>query len=386
MASHNTAPLVKPSLPWTQGLAFGLKVRAIQTAAATTELLGLHSRSPETEPDLVKTYSVRNHLPVRVFFPSSYDRSSAKPLPTLFTIHGGGFCIGSTPDDDAWNRAFADKHSILVVALNYGKAPGAPFPTGLDDLTSLYLAALEDDSLPIDKAGEGRIATCGFSAGGNLSLSLCQRLFQRREQGVQPASCCPRAAVSVYGALDLSRAPEAKVATRQFKPDALSPPRNSSNDFLLGMAPMFDWCYLPEGQDLTDPLLSPGPYANRKHLPPHVFIIASELDMLANDSRECAYRLASPEGKVPQLPAKCGRPEPGRHGELELNDERFHWQRTQGDGSVRWLLVPDVLHAFDSLPMRNRLGGEETMDDADLKTRAYRDILGDWLIGTVWAT
>ena len=110
-----------------------------------------------------------------IFFPSSYDPTSAAVLPSLFTVHGGGFCIGHQRDDDEWNRAFADAHGVLVISLNYAKAPAAPFPTAPRDVEALLLAALADASLPIDRTTDGpttRTAIAGFSAGGNLALAV----------------------------------------------------------------------------------------------------------------------------------------------------------------------------------------------------------------------
>ncbi|KAF4341226.1 triacylglycerol lipase [Fusarium beomiforme] len=365
----------KQTLPWTRRVAYNAQIRTIQAGLASLDWVTSFTKTSAHAPNIVKTYSVRHHLPVRIFLPSSYTAGSSETLPTLFTIHGGGFCIGASHDDDAWNRSFADNHSMLVIALNYSKAPAAPFPTGLDDLESLYQAALDDESLPIDKANGGRIAIGGFSAGGNLTLGLSQRLLRSSN-----CSCRPRAAISIYGALDLSQSPEQKVSTRQYKVDAsLGPPRTSTKDFLINMAPLFDWSYLPEGQDLQEPLLSPGPYASADDLPPHVFIIAAELDMLAKESLDCATRLARARGGsgtsvMISAETRCGQPQPGKFGELELNDRRFSWQESFAGGSVRWLLVPDVLHGFDSLPMRERVSGEQTRKDAELKTEAYSQI------------
>jgi poly(3-hydroxybutyrate) depolymerase len=64
------------------------------------------------------------------------------------------------------NERFASMHNVLVIELNYRKAPAHPFPTALYDLEALMLAVFDDESLPIDK---GRIAVGGFSAGGNLT-------------------------------------------------------------------------------------------------------------------------------------------------------------------------------------------------------------------------
>ncbi|KAK3318115.1 hypothetical protein B0H66DRAFT_516242 [Apodospora peruviana] len=126
---------------------------------------------PPERPDIIKAYPVRRRLPVRVFFPSHYDLTSPALLPTIFTLHGGGFTVGYASDDDMWNRTFADSFTILVISLNYSKAPWVAFPTPLHDAEALYHAVLNDESLPIDRM---RTALCGFDAGANLALALAQ--------------------------------------------------------------------------------------------------------------------------------------------------------------------------------------------------------------------
>ncbi|KAL2194776.1 Alpha/Beta hydrolase protein [Corynascus similis CBS 632.67] len=371
---------------------------------------------PEGHPDIVKTYECRPHLPVRIFFPSSYDQTSPATLPALFTIHGGGFCLGHQRDDDEWNRTFADTHSVLVISLNYSKAPTYPFPTAPHDIEALVLAALEDASLPIDRSAHApasRTAILGFSAGGNLALSVSQL------PAIRNHPLAPRAAISVYGCLDLSVPPHEKLQNRPYKP-ALRPPRgnpntstsNNSNrtDPLLGLAPAFDWSYVPYGQDLRDPLLSPHHYADRADLPPFVCIVASELDMLAHESWRTACRLSREGGNVRRaVPDRrsadapwriCGDPEGrviSRRGELigllpGREDERYAFEETyypggrggRASGGVKWLLVPDVLHGFDNPHIRALMGGTEAIKDAELKTEAYMTELARWLKEVVW--
>lgn len=340
-----------------------------------------------------------------IFFPSSYDQSSPKTLPTLFTIHGGGFCIGHIRDDDEWNRAFADGQDVLVIALNYSKAPGAPFPTGLHDIEALLLAILADESLPIDRtsrAGHSRTAILGFSAGGNLALTVSQL------PSIRTHAQAPAAAVSVYGYLDLSVPPADKLASRPYK-RSLDKPRGDDVDALSALVPTFDWSYVPYGQDLRDPLLSPI-FAPRENLPPFVGLVAAELDMLAHESWRMACRLArdgvaAARGRdaarkydpLPDLKSEdaalrvCGRKEVAAvRGELEIArsagevDRRFAFEENWQGGGVKWLLVPDALHGFDNKHIREIMGGDETMKDAEAKTRAEMDELGRWLKGRVW--
>ncbi|KAH6855893.1 hypothetical protein B0I37DRAFT_395776 [Chaetomium sp. MPI-CAGE-AT-0009] len=124
-----------------------------------------------SRPDIVKAYPVRRRLPIRIFFPSHHDLTSPALLPTLLTIHGGAFTVGTPADDDPWNRTFADSYTVLVIALNYAKAPWAAFPAPLLDTEALYHAILNDESLPIDRM---RVALAGFDAGANLALALSQ--------------------------------------------------------------------------------------------------------------------------------------------------------------------------------------------------------------------
>lgn len=331
--------------------------------------------------------------PPRIFFPQSYDQTSPKTLPALLTIHGGGFCVGHNRDDDEWNRHFADTHGVLVVALNYSKAPGAPFPTAIHDLEALVLAVLSDESLPIERSPRppgsvNRTAILGFSAGGNLTMAVSQL------PTVRGHALAPGAAVSVYGPLDFTIGPTARLANRPWKPQ-LGAPRGGSSDFLTGLAPTFDWSYIPYGHSLKDPLLSPS-FARRQGLPPYIGLVAAELDMLAHDSWTMACRLSAEAGgrarKVPDRlsPDKawsvCGREDVGKQeGALELKDERFAFEDRWHGGGVKWLLVPDVVHGFDHSQMRNMLGGgEATIKDSEMKTIAYVDEVGRWLKQTVW--
>ncbi len=335
-----------------------------------------------------------------IFFPSSYDQTSPQTLPVLFSIHGGGFCFGESRDDDSWNRDFADKHNILVISLSYSLAPWATFPTPIYDIEAVVLAVLADESLPIDRSprserhGLSRTAIMGFSAGGNLALAVSQL------ESIRTHAQAPAAAVSVYGYLDLSMPPHEKLSNRPFKPE-LGPPRGTRSDGLMRFCPTFDWSYIPYGHDLCDPLLSPV-YAAREYLPPFVACVAAELDMISHESWRLACRLAH-EGvetqggeiagrgrPIPDPQSKdvgqrlCGQAAASEHKGALLKDERFSFEDSWAGGGAKWLLVPDVLHGFDSADLRNMIGGEEAVRDAEMKTVLYTDELGVWLRQRVW--
>jgi acetyl esterase/lipase len=330
-------------------------------------------------------------------------------LPTLFTIHGGAFTVGSPADDDEWNRTFADSYTILVIALNYAKAPWAAFPAPLLDVEALYHATLNDESLPIDRM---RVALAGFDAGANLALALSQ--LPSVKTGIDPnpypphinnninnthprSNPPPTALISITALLDFTTPPTHKLRTRPYKP-ALRGPRGwgPALDWTARLLPSSAWSYIPYGHDAADPLLSPA-YAARADLPPHVFVVGAELDCLAMESWRAACRWGGNGRVVPGLGDKVGREGVARwRGCLDdggMGDgARFAWCEVHdgegggGGGSTRWLLVPDVVHGFDSAGWRNKYlwRDEVARMDAEMKTVAYQREVAEWLWGVVW--
>ncbi|KAH6632550.1 hypothetical protein F5144DRAFT_612972 [Chaetomium tenue] len=291
-----------------------------------------------SRPDIVKAYPIRQRLPIRIFFPSHHDLTSPALLPTLLTIHGGAFTVGTPADDDPWNRTFADSYTILVIALNYAKAPWAAFPAPLLDVEALYHAILNDESLPIDRM---RVALAGFDAGANLALALSQ--LPSVHSGTDPnpppsppnnhthpppprrSNPPPTAAISITGILDFTTPPHQKLHTRPYKP-TLRGPRGwgPALDWMARLLlPSGAWSYIPYGHDAASALVSPA-YAARGDLPPHVFVVGAELDCLAMESWVAACR------------------------------NKYLW------------------------------GDEVARMDAEMKTVAYQREMAEWLWGVVW--
>jgi acetyl esterase/lipase len=305
----------------------------------------------------------------RIFFPASYDQTSPQTLPGLFTIHGGGFCLGTSDEDDEWNRLFADTQNILVISLEYSKAPWAPWPAALHEVESLFLAAIDDESLPIDMS---RTAIAGFSAGGNLALALCQLDSIKKHP-----RAAPRAVIPIYPPLDFTVTPISKKNGRPYKKGQLSGIRGQERDYIMDFADVFDWAYIPYGTNMRNPLICPI-FSKREDLPKHVCLVAAELDFLAFESWKLACKLAN----KPIPGTMAGRQEVAKTQELELQDERFHWESKET--GVKWLLVPDVIHAFDMKPPGRLVSDPETARDGDAKALKVIHNLGEWLSGTAW--
>ncbi|KAM0224324.1 hypothetical protein ACHAPA_009863 [Fusarium lateritium] len=305
---------------------------------------------------------------MRIFYPKSFDVNSQKKLPTILSIHGGGFVIGDPRDDDDFNYTFANMHSVIVIALNYSKAPRARFPTAIYDLEQLILAILCDSSLPID---QDRVALMGSSAGGNLALSV----------STLPSMCGSgdgvrriKTVIPMYPVVDMSVRREYKTQTRQYKP-SLGGFRAKPYDFLLQLSPVFDVAYTLPSQDLQDPLLSPI-YASKETLPPNIFFIGIELDMLAGE----AWRMVCELAGVDMVDQTVGKPQVGAEGKLILDDQRFSYEVKTEYGSYRWLLIPDQIHGYDHYEKMKILHWDSKLSkDAELKTNEAQRLIGEWL-------
>jgi acetyl esterase/lipase len=292
----------------------------------------------------------------------------------MLTIHGGGFVMGDPRDDDHFNFTFANMHSVLVVALNYSKAPHVHFPTPIYDLEALVLVVLSDSSLPID---QDRIAIMGSSAGGNLALSVSQL----------PSMCGSgdgvrriKTAVPMYPVVDMSVSREYKMQTRQWKPQ-LGGFRAKTMDMLFALSPVFEAAYSLPGQDHHDPLLNPV-YADKDRLPPHMFFLACELDMLAGESWRMICGLTDRDIGDETV----GREAPGPKGELILDDERYSFEMKTKEGSYKWLLIPDQIHAYDKYENLEKLHGDkECSRDAELKLIEAQKVIGKWLFDEPFA-
>jgi len=222
-----------------------------------------------TLPTFTKSYPCRSSLKNRIFIPKSY-KSGDGLLPLYIDIHGGGFALMNPSVDDKFCSALCYDHKILVVSIDYPKAPAHPYPAAVEAVIGLVNAILKDEDLPFDKS---KVAIGGFSAGANLSFAATQdESLQGKVGGV----------MANYAPVDFSTPTEVQLASR---------PADAGPDPLEHNVEMFKWGYLNPGQDLMDPMLSVT-YAPRDKLPPKIYIIGCELDMFCRDAEIMAEKLA----------------------------------------------------------------------------------------------
>jgi acetyl esterase/lipase len=113
-------------------------------------------------------------VPVRVH--RALDAGSA--LPCIYSMHGGGYVLGSYDMDDARFDAWCPELGIVGVSVEYRLAPEAPYPLPLDDCYRGLVWTFEHaEELGIDPE---RIGVAGVSAGGGLAAALA---LLARDQG-----------------------------------------------------------------------------------------------------------------------------------------------------------------------------------------------------------
>ncbi|KAI9682353.1 MAG: hypothetical protein M1817_000407 [Caeruleum heppii] len=326
---ETSLPIIMPSLslPTRLNLAVRLWTFKIFVTTGLAIFRYLVPPPPAHLPTLIKTYPCRPGLRNRIFIPST--RRPDEELPLYLDIHGGGFAVCDPQTDDEFCATFAATHHILVVSIDYRKAPCAPFPVPVEDAAAIAEAVIDDYHLPIDRS---RIALGGFSAGANLALAIAQR---------PPLRQVVRAVVAFYPALDFTVPVAEKLARR-------TGTASTKRDMLESSAAYFNWGYVSPGQDRRDPRLSPV-FARKEDLPPHVYLVGAEFDMLCSEARDMAERLA--------------RRKPGA-----LEDQ---WE----DHGIRWELAKGLQHGFTHV----KASGKVEMRRKEFVTGLW-DRVGKWLL------
>lgn len=108
-------------------------------------------------------------IPIRIYRP----RSTARTLPVILHLHGGGWALGDPDSYERIARAYCAAARAIVIDVHYRRAPENKYPAALDDAeAALAWASVNARALGGDPA---RIAVAGDSAGGNLAAALAQR-------------------------------------------------------------------------------------------------------------------------------------------------------------------------------------------------------------------
>lgn len=100
-------------------------------------------------------------------------------LPCVYSIHGGGYVIGSYDMDDARFDAWCPSLGIVGVSVEYRLAPEVPYPGPIEDCyRGLKWVYDHAEEIGVDR---DRIGVAGVSAGGGLAAALALLARDRGE-------------------------------------------------------------------------------------------------------------------------------------------------------------------------------------------------------------
>jgi acetyl esterase len=197
-----------------------------------------------------------------------YTPQGTGPFPVLLYFHGGGFVIAETADYDASPRALAEGADVIVVAVDYHRAPEFKFPHAPNDAWTSYQwvrsHAAEFDGDPT------QIAVGGESAGGNLATVVSMMARDRNQE-------MPLHQLLIYPLVDND------MSRQSYRINANAAPLNRA---------MMHWFFrhYADERDLLNPYALPMKAGSLADLP-DATIITAEIDPLRSEGKAYAARL-----------------------------------------------------------------------------------------------
>ncbi|KAI0204828.1 Alpha/Beta hydrolase protein [Astrocystis sublimbata] len=255
--------------------------------------MGFNFMASPQPPNTAFTRSVSSTISSRpgnftlhFYIPKDYEASDKNTKwPAVINFHGGGFMIGSATDDARFARVVIERSKAVFVSVEYRLAPENPFPTAVDDGVDALLYVIKNAAeLRIDPH---RLATSGFSAGGNIAITAPMRLHLLGQTLPTPQHTIV-ALATFYPITDYTLTREERRA------GAVDPKATLS----ASLTKLFDASYLfPPEIDVADPCLSPSKASDElliNSLPKNVFFFTCELDMLLREGEALARRMEQP--------------------------------------------------------------------------------------------
>lgn len=190
-------------------------------------------------------------------------RAGAKHDRAFLYFHGGGYVIGSTKSSRHLLSKLVLASGLNALSVEYGLAPEAPFPAGIEDAVAAYLWMLEQGFTPES------LAFVGDSGGGGLLLAAMLRL---RELGLP----LPSAGVCMSPVTDFCGKGESMLTRAKIEPLGPLPAWKYFRDLYVG------------DNDPANPLISPL-YGDLKGFPP-LMIHVGDHEILRDDSTRFAAK------------------------------------------------------------------------------------------------
>lgn len=224
---------------------------ALHVPAGVTTVADLHYRDGDPAARL------------DVFFPTGIE-GTAKRLPTVVWVHGGGWIAGHRSDIAGYAKVLA-AHGFTTVALDYALPPQAVYPTPVEEVNAAlgYLVA-NGARLHVDP---DRLVLAGDSAGAQIAAQVANVITSpdyARAMGIAPSIRTSQLAATVLacGAYDMPNADRGGFMSKFFAASfwAYSSRRDFKNDAHFGLmsvalhlTPQFPPTFLTAGNG--DPLL-----------------------------------------------------------------------------------------------------------------------------------
>jgi len=198
-----------------------------------------------------------------------YRPATPGPHGVVAYFHGGGWVLGDLDSDDPFCRDLCARANAIVVSVNYRHAPEARFPAAADDAFAA-LRWIADHAAALGGV-PGRLAVCGWSAGGNVAAVACQ--LARDAGGPAIAG---QVLITPVTDCDFGRA---------------SYVENGEGYFLTAPLMRWFWDHYAEPADRVSPKASPLRAASLAGLPP-ALVVTCEFDPLCDEGAAYADALA----------------------------------------------------------------------------------------------
>lgn len=174
----------------------------------------------------------------------------------LIYIHGGGFTAGNLDYARGFASVLAAETGLRVFCPAYRLAPEDKYPAALKDCLTLYRYVVETMEI-----SPSNIVLVGESAGGGLIYSICYQLQRTGKQ-------LPAGIVAISPWTDLTESGESYERNREADPSMTKE-----------RLEYFAQCYLPDGIDPHDPLVSPV-FGDLHGMPPSLIFSGGDEVML----------------------------------------------------------------------------------------------------------
>jgi cation diffusion facilitator CzcD-associated flavoprotein CzcO/acetyl esterase/lipase len=203
-----------------------------------------------------------------------YRPPTPGPHPIVVYFHGGGYVLGDAISDDPLCRDLCVRSDAVVISADYRHAPEHRFPAAVDDaMAAVHWVA---DNAQALGGRPGRLAVCGWSAGGGIAAVVC-----RLARDAGGPNIMGQALLTPLTAGDMTRASFAENA-----------------DGYGLTTPLVRWfCdnYI-DAADRSDPRFAPLRAVDLAGLPPAI-VVTAEFDPLRDDGD--AYAAALDAAGVP---------------------------------------------------------------------------------------